>query len=362
MVRKVGATVVAVAVLAATFSIATPARSVTKAEVDAACAASREAYQEYLAAKGRAEEVTAELADIRGRVETALAKDLTLRAQVDEYQAEIREMRDSVLDRAVDLYMAGGRSFTGVFFVADDVSQVIAGQEMLASAAEEDIGSIDRLNALSTNTLELQGELKETRGDLEDLEGQISERYDLIYELLEEAEERRSELSSECRTAQAEYERELARQRALEAARRAGAAGGLPASATPGFICPFTDSYSFINDWGFPRSGGRTHKGTDVFAPMGKSLRAVASGTVRTGNGGLGGITVWINSDYGVNYYYAHMSALGPGIQTGVRVEKGDIVGYNGDTGNARGGRPHLHFGIWVTNWVNPYPTLSRNC
>ncbi len=362
MVRKVGAAAIAVAVLVATFSIAPPARSITKAEVDAACAASREAYQDYLAAKDRADVVTGELAEIRGRVETALAKDVTLRAQVDDYQAEIREMRDSVLDRAVDLYMAGGQSFTGVFFVANDVSQVIAGQEMLASAAEEDIGSIDRLDALSANTLELQDELRVTRSDLEDLEGEISERYEVIYSLLDEAESKRSELSSECRAAQAEYERQVARQRALEAARRAGAAGGLPATATPGFLCPMTGSHSFINDWGFPRSGGRTHKGTDVFAPMGQPLQAVASGTVRTGNGGLGGTTVWINSDYGVNYYYAHLSAVGPGIKTGVRVDQGDIVGYNGDSGNARGGRPHLHFGIWVTNWVNPYPTLSRNC
>jgi murein DD-endopeptidase MepM/ murein hydrolase activator NlpD len=362
MVRKVVAASVALLVLVGTFSIASPARSITKAEVDEACAASREAYQDYLAAKGRADVVTGELAEIRGRVETALAKDVTLRAQVDEYQAEIRDMRESVLDRAVDLYMAGGQSFTGVFFVANDVSQVIAGQEMLASAAEEDIGSIDRLNALSANTLELQEELKATRVDLEDLEGEIAERYDIIYTLLEQAEEKRSELSSECRSAQAEYEAELARRRALEAARRAGAAGGLPSNATPGFICPMTSTHSFINDWGFPRSGGRSHKGTDLFAPMGQPLQAVASGTVRTGNGGLGGITVWINSDYGVNFYYAHLSALGPGIQTGARVDKGDIVGYNGDTGNARGGRPHLHFGIWVSNWVNPYPTLSRNC
>ncbi len=306
--------------------------------------------------------VTAELADIRGRIETTLATELTLRSQVDEYEHEIRAMRESVLERAVDLYMAGGTSFTGVFFVAKDVSQVIAGQEMLASAAEEDVGSIDRLNALAANTAELQAELKGARGDLETLEEDISARYDLIYDLLEEAEAKRKELSGECREAEAAYQKELARQRALAAARRSGAAGGLPSGATPGFVCPMSGPHSFTNDWGFPRSGGRKHKGTDLFAPMGQPLRAVANGTIRTGSGGLGGTVVWVNADYGVNFYYAHLSALGPGIKTGATVSKGEIVGYNGDSGNARGGRPHLHFGIWVNTWVNPYPTLSRSC
>ncbi len=362
MLRHAAAMVAVVLAMTVVFSTAAPALSVTKADVERACAASSQALKELNAIEDRVDVVTAELADIRGRIEHTLATELTLRAQVDEYEHEIKEMRDSVIERAVDLYMAGGRSFTGVFFVANDVSQVIAGQEMLASATEEDVGSIDRLNALAANTTELQGELKGARTDLETLEEEISLRYDLIYDLLEEAEAKRNELSGECREAEAAYQKELARQRALAAARQSGSAGGLPAGATPGFLCPMTGAHSFTNDWGFPRSGGRKHKGTDVFAVMGQSLRAVADGTVRTGNGGLGGLVVWVNSDYGVNFYYAHLSALGPGISTGTRVSKGDIVGYNGDSGNARGGRPHLHFGIWVNSWVNPYPTLSRSC
>jgi murein DD-endopeptidase MepM/ murein hydrolase activator NlpD len=362
MLRRAAAMVAVVLAMTVVFSTATPALSVTKADVERACAASSQALKELNAVEDRIDVVTAELADTRGRIEHTLATELTLRAQVDEYEHEIKEMRDSVIERAVDLYMAGGRSFTGVFFVANDVSQVIAGQEMLASATEEDVGSIDRLNALAANTTELQGELKGARTDLETLEEEISLRYDLIYDLLEEAEAKRNELSGECRTAEAAYQKELARQRALAAARQSGSAGGLPSGATPGFVCPMTGAHSFTNDWGFPRSGGRKHKGTDVFAVMGQPLRAVADGTIRTGNGGLGGTVVWVNSDYGVNFYYAHLSAIGPGISTGTRVSKGDIVGYNGDSGNARGGRPHLHFGIWVNTWVNPYPTLSRSC
>ena len=52
-----------------------------------------------------------------------------------------------------------------------------------------------------------------------------------------------------------------------------------------------------------------------------------------------------------------------PGLSTGQRVSKGELVGYLGDTGNARG-TPHLHFGMGVTGGglVNPYPTFRAVC
>jgi murein DD-endopeptidase MepM/ murein hydrolase activator NlpD len=117
---------------------------------------------------------------------------------------------------------------------------------------------------------------------------------------------------------------------------------------------------AFVNDWGAPRSGGRTHQGNDLFAPHGTPNVAVVDGTVRHDLDDLGGLGVWLDGDDGVSYYYAHLSRFeGPPR----RVARGDVVGYVGDTGNARGGAPHTHFGMRVASgMVNPFPTLRALC
>ncbi len=63
-----------------------------------------------------------------------------------------------------------------------------------------------------------------------------------------------------------------------------------------------------------------------------------------------GGIFVSIIGDDGVRYYGSHLQALADGISPGVRVEVGTLLGYLGDSGDAKGTKPHIHFGIsWPT-------------
>ena len=128
-------------------------------------------------------------------------------------------------------------------------------------------------------------------------------------------------------------------------------------------VFPVAGPHSYINDWGFPRSGGRTHKGTDVFAVQGTPLVAVTDGYIGKYSPvekGLGGITVWVYGYDGHHYYYAHMSKVEKGIKVGAKVKAGQIVGYVGNTGNARTTPPHLHFQIHPNGGepVNPYPFL----
>jgi len=131
-----------------------------------------------------------------------------------------------------------------------------------------------------------------------------------------------------------------------------------------GTACPVGEPHDFTDTWGAPRSGGRTHKGVDIFADVGIPLYAYQAGTVKLSSSSLGGISLWITSDTGDRYYYAHLSAYAPGLGSGDRVELGQLVGYNGKTGNARTTPPHLHWEVHPGGGaaVPPYAYARAAC
>jgi murein DD-endopeptidase MepM/ murein hydrolase activator NlpD len=115
------------------------------------------------------------------------------------------------------------------------------------------------------------------------------------------------------------------------------------------------------SSFGAPRSGGRQHHGVDILAPRGTPVLAAARGmVVSTRPNTLGGRVVWVAGAGRRLYYYAHLDRLAPHIGAGRTVEAGDTLGTVGSTGNARGGPPHLHFGVYTTTGpVDPYPLLG---
>ncbi len=122
--------------------------------------------------------------------------------------------------------------------------------------------------------------------------------------------------------------------------------------------CPVRGA-RFFNDWGFPRSGGRTHTGTDLFAARGTPVTAPVSGVIEQVTGSVGGYQFLLQGDDGATYLGSHMD----GFAAGGRVEAGAVIGYVGNSGNARGTDPHLHFQIHPQGGdaVNPYPSLVAN-
>ncbi len=149
---------------------------------------------------------------------------------------------------------------------------------------------------------------------------------------------------------------------ALAAALRLYAVGD---TGTPsGFRFPISAPYRFGNSWGAPRMIGtqfaHSHQGVDVFADKGSPLVAVEPGTVvRRGSDRLGGLKLWLIGDSGYVYYYAHLDGFVASVVDGTRVKPGDTIGYVGNTGNAQGGAPHLHFEVHIRGVaVNPYPLL----
>jgi peptidoglycan LD-endopeptidase LytH len=113
--------------------------------------------------------------------------------------------------------------------------------------------------------------------------------------------------------------------------------------------------------WNGPRSGGRRHRGIDIFAKRDTPVRSVSSGIIATvGTNRLGGRIVRVFGPGGEWHYYAHLERFGA-ITPGQVVAPGTVLGYVGDSGNAKGTPPHLHYGIYrmFGGAMNPYGRLA---
>ena len=114
------------------------------------------------------------------------------------------------------------------------------------------------------------------------------------------------------------------------------------------------------NTWKAPRPGGRTHQGVDIFAAKGTPVLSGTEGVVtRIGESRLGGKVVFVTGRGGRSYYHAHLDDYAPGLAIGQSVHQNDVLGFVGNTGNAKSTPPHLHFGIYgIQGAIDPLPLL----
>ena len=115
--------------------------------------------------------------------------------------------------------------------------------------------------------------------------------------------------------------------------------------------------------------GGRKHAAIDILAPRNTPVRAVEDGTIaRLFMSKAGGVTVYQFDPTGnFCYYYAHLERYADGLREGQSVNRGQVIGYVGTSGNAPKETPHLHFAIfrlteqkrwWEGTPIDPYDVL----
>jgi len=278
----------------------------------------------------------------QARQESEIAR---LEAEIPALRARAADLRTKVRERAVLMYRQGSSMPISRMVDAGSVVEAARAIQLTQSAANHD--------------RDLATELSHTAAQLERDEAELRTRKAVQDTLVLTLAAQQAELEAALRASEealAVVKKVVASQAEFDGA-DAAAAGRVSTRAS---VCPIFGPVAFVNDWGAPRSGGRTHQGNDMFGPYGAPDLAVVSGQMEIEIGGLGGIAVWVHGDDGVSYYYAHLSRVeGPAR----RVARGDVIGYVGDTGNAAGGPPHTHFGIRSNGMmVNPYPTLRVLC
>jgi len=248
-------------------------------------------------------------------------------------QRRVESLRTVMRTRAAIMYRDHDLVREEIAF--DDIDGQVAAQRqarLVGAVAEEDRRRAIELQRHADRLAKLEAELDEKEAELD--------------RVLNEIETQRQKIEADLAVAQQFLAEKKAELRIVSA---------------DGLVCPIAGPVTFTNDWGNPRSGGRSHKGTDMLNPFFTPNVAIVSGTITFDNDGLGGLGVHLWGDDGNLYYYAHLSSFEGQPR---RVMQGEIVGYTGDSGNARGGVPHTHFQIHPQRGAptNPYPTLAPLC
>ena len=370
---------------------------VTDADIDEARAEVNRILEESDELGAAVIEAYGEQAALDAEIES-LSRSIELaRIQIAETELRLEQL-------AVELYMGStsGASLSVLFGASDEGYS--AGIEYLREVSGVDENVVDQLRTfrseLDQQTLRLGEaleaqqvltvELEEMANSLQDDLIAAQQVYDdLVAQQAAEEEQRRRE--EEARRAAEEEARRAAEEAARTTSTTSAAAptttgaGGTTTTAPPaatttappattpttspppssgGGVCPVAGAVSFTDTWGAPRSGGRTHKGVDMIAARGTPIVAIFSGRIqRTSNSSLGGLSVYLISDAGDMYYYAHLDDFGD-ISAGQQVPAGYVIGYNGSTGNAPSWLPHLHFEYHPGGGsaVNPYPLVKSLC
>jgi hypothetical protein len=154
---------------------------------------------------------------------------------------------------------------------------------------------------------------------------------------------------------------------------------GSPAKSVPKLVFPVVGPVTYSDDFGAPRAGG-PHQGNDILANKKSPAVAVESGKIKFWTtSATAGCMLYLYGDSGTTYLYIHLNndltmkndnlgkcvagtSYAPGLKDGARVAAGQLIGYVGDSGDANGIHPHLHFEVHPNDGaaVDPYLYLRK--
>ncbi len=293
-------------------------------------------------------------------------------AGLEKTKEELNKNRELLGNRVNCIYRSGDMGVVSVILGAQDFESFLSRLDYLRKICEGDMRTLAEIERLKA---------EQERRDAELAENKVQQRITLIRieaakaslaRALKQKQNLLASVNNEIRIMEEEERRRQEEERskalaALAAASKkdgASRGGGAPSSSfvpDSSFSFPVTAPYSYCDSWLAPRVG-HLHQGTDIFALRGTPARSCVNGQIlRLSNGKLGGIGVTLIDKKGNTYYYGHLDGYAPQVHEGMQVSSGQTIGYVGDTGNAQGTPPHVHFEIHPGGGpaINPYPILK---
>ena len=318
-------------------------------------------------ARARANAAATELADATTRLAELEGELASLEQQRAATEEQLTALQAALRSVAVQRYMSGGDADSrGLGLDLDALRSVRADAlaRMVVAGTED---AVDEYRAVTEDLALANERITGAKAEQAEVRSALQKRVAAANAELKKLERLEAErrAAEERKRAEAAAKARAARPAASSGGVRTASTGGTrrPSSFTPtgSWMCPVQGPRAFTNDWGQPRSGGRRHQGTDILSPRGTPVVASVSGVARGHNSSLGGISYYLTGDDGNTYFGTHLSSLSGASG---RVSQGTVLGYVGNTGNARGGPNHLHFEIHPGGGraVNPYPTLAQHC
>jgi murein DD-endopeptidase MepM/ murein hydrolase activator NlpD len=322
------------------------------------------------AVEQRLDEVLARLDQLEAETAQIEARVAQLRGQAEDYEDSATQAQKLMQARVEDAYKRGRMPIALAFFTAGKVSDAVDRARLLALMAQRHSSVAETASAASIRANASAEQVAGAVELLEAHEAELAQARDEVGEALAQAQAREEEIRAEIAAEEAAAAR-AARERAARsssvsttsvAAVPAPSGAGAPVSG--GIACPVGSPRSYSDTYGAPRSGGRSHLGTDILAPMGTPSYAYEPGVIdNMWNSSLGGTSLYLRGDSGNLYFYTHLSGYAADSAVGKHVSAGALVAYVGDSGNAAG-IPHLHFEVMPGGGsnVNPYPYVLRAC
>lgn len=295
--------------------------------------------------------------------------------QITEKEAEIADQWGDFKQHMAAMQELRDGGSVAMLSAVNDLYELLTFNEVMQDISIKDTEILDNMKnakeALESDKLTLESqrsELQSKKADLDAQNSQMRAKQNELNSSVAAAQMSAAEAQQAQKDAQAAIESDEMNYEAVKKQIQkmiAAAAASKPTLSFTGFICPLKSYSRISSEYGWrknPVTGvNKLHAGTDFAAPGGTPIYAAASGYVQVAGWSSGGYGNYVIIYHGKmsdgNQYstlYGHMRSVA--TSAGKYVQRGEVIGYVGSTGNSTGN--HLHLEVWKggskANAVNP--------